>query len=147
VSRVGDHVKKYGGGYATLIGAITALIVAINGYLELMRKDELVYEALSSKVNYMAEELSELKGQNSVMLVFLQSRFGGDVLPTEEPELVAVPDKRPIETMSAPVVRSEREPPRKTRQKPKPRIKIKAFQKLPVDLDSLVREQKQLQSK
>lgn len=131
---IGTHVKKYGGDYAKLIAAVTALIVAVTGYLELAGKDEVVYQALSSKVNSMAEELSELKGQNEVMLLFLQARFGGKIIPEKA---------RPPESVGS--VRGRQKAssrPTKPIEKPMREVIVRDIRKLPKDLDALMKEQK-----
>lgn len=46
-----------------LIMAITALVTAINGYLELEKQNALVLQALGSKVNELAKEVSYLHGR------------------------------------------------------------------------------------
>jgi hypothetical protein len=108
--------------------------------LELTKKNELVYEALSSKVNGMAEELSELKGQNEIMLLFLQARLGGEIVP-KKPVLRDLGSSLEDKDAEPPLVdRIPLEMPKKS----KPRVTIKAFQKLPPDLESLVKEQRQL---
>ncbi len=77
------HLRRNGMNYAKLVGAITALTAAVNGYLDLEKKNALVYEALASKVNNMSAELSEIKGQNQVILIFLSNQAGGEMMMDE----------------------------------------------------------------
>lgn len=132
--RVGAHVKRYGGDYVKLIAAVTALVVAVNGYLELAGKDEVVYQALSSKVNRMAEDISGLKAQNEVVLLFLQAKFGGKIIPDKSPPELSgsIRGSRLKASPEAPRLKS----------KPVGKVIVRDLQKLPKDLDTLMRQQR-----
>lgn len=103
------HLKKHGGNYAKLIAAISALTAAVNGYLDLAKKNELVYQALASKVNNMAEELAHVKGQNQVMLIFLAQKYGMEDM-LDEMGAAETPARAPASSMaSAPAMHDEPE--------------------------------------
>lgn len=73
------HLRRHGKNYAKIAIAITGLTAAIDRYLDLEEKNSVVYEALAGKVNGLSRELSELKGQNHILLVFIQSRMGAEM--------------------------------------------------------------------
>jgi hypothetical protein len=160
--------------YAKLVGAITALTAAINGYLDLEKKNALVYQALASKVNHMAEELSELKGQNQVMMIFLARKEGmTDMLEAMEAEPERAPASSPRPVRDDPEEAAEEvseeaaeaflsgesgeevafvgttEVSVESEEEPEPkaekRVVVQAYQELPANLDDLVQVQEQLQ--
>lgn len=149
-----EHVQRNKAGYAKLVGAITALTTAIAGYTELARNNQVVYQTLAAKVNSMAEELSWLKGQNELMLIFLQAKLGGEIVPPEEVRDMATPappeprDRAP-EGVGAVRGASRKSPP-KRREKPSEKppkelqreVVVDAFKKLPPNLEALIAEQK-----
>lgn len=168
-----SHLKKHGGNYAKLIAAISALTAAVNGYLDLAKKNELVYQALASKVNNMAEELAHVKGQNQVMLIFLAQKHGMEDM-LEEMGAAGAPVRSPASSVAgSPAMHDEPEmdepasegdeaveaaeaspeahadvvveaaPPPKP--KAEKRVVVQAYQQLPANVEDLVQEQKQLQ--
>lgn len=152
-----EHVQRNKAGYAKLVGAITALTTAIAGYTELARNNQIVYQTLATKVNSMAEELSWLKGQNELMLIFLQAKLGGEIVPptTTRDEATPAPRSPPPEERGsargairkAPPVRSERlpeKPPKELQKELQKEIVVDAFKKLPPNLEALMAEQKAL---
>ena len=155
------HLRRQGMNYAKLVGAITALTAAVNGYLDLEKKNALVYQALASKVNNMATELAEVKGQNQVIMVFLARQNGLDEMleemgevPTRSPASLPKPERLDdageeaeeatsiedeIDMVAEVTVASEA--PEPVAQS----MNVDAYQELPANLDDLVQEQKQLQ--
>jgi hypothetical protein len=150
-----DHVRRNRAGYAKLVGAITALTTAITGYLELERNNRIVYQTLAAKVNLMAEELSHLKGQNELMLIFLQAKLGGEIMPPEKGPLprgensdkksraTSSPTKEESNSLTRRGPRAERLPD-EAPAKPQRRVIFNAFQELPDDLEGLMKAQKAL---
>lgn len=142
--RVREHMRNHRAGYVKLVGALTALATAVTGYLELEKSDKLVYKALTTKVNLMAEELASLKGQNELMLIFLQAKLGGEIVPA--PKLKSAPKPHGPTSTGAGKAKMV---PRLLQRLPagaptikKPKIVEDAFQELPRDLDSLRAAQK-----
>lgn len=66
MTRVKEHAKKHGVNYVKLIGAITALTAAVNGYLDLAKQNELMLQALGSKLNGISLKVAFLEGKHSV---------------------------------------------------------------------------------
>ena len=67
---VAKHAKKHGMGYVKLTAAIGALVVAINGYTALQKKNinlakenRVLFNAVAKKVNSMSEELAYMRGR------------------------------------------------------------------------------------
>jgi len=56
-------LKKHTINGAKLIAAIGTLTAAVNGYLDLEKKNELVLQALASKINALSQEVAYLKGR------------------------------------------------------------------------------------
>jgi len=151
-----SHLKKHGGNYARLIAAVTALTAAVNGYLDLAKKNALVYEALASKVNSISTELAQLKGQNEILLEFVKTHMRrGESLPAHRPPAVipaptpTAPDEEDTAVEAASdeasadvmVEVTAGAPPKKE----KGRFSIDAFQQLPANVGDLVQAQEQLQ--
>jgi len=161
------HFRRQGMNYAKLLGAITALTTAVNGYLDLEKKNALVYQALASKVNNMSTELAEIKGQNAVIMMFVKAELGAEALdaldamepamaPTRAPAM-AVPASDEPEAASdemdehgggvgdtmVEVMTESAEP--KPEKRAKAQMNVQAYQELPANLEDLVQEQKQLQ--
>jgi hypothetical protein len=68
--KIKRHVKKHGAGYVKLTAAIGALTVAINGYatlqednLTLAKQNRVLFQAVATKVNGMAEKLAYIEGR------------------------------------------------------------------------------------
>jgi hypothetical protein len=51
--------------------ALGGLGAGVNEYVDLAERNRFMYEALSSKVNNMAEELAMIRGQNQMLLMML----------------------------------------------------------------------------
>lgn len=68
--RLKKHAKKHGMGYAKLAAAVVALTAAVNGYadlqkenLTLAKQNRVLFQAVASKVNGMAERLAYVEGR------------------------------------------------------------------------------------
>jgi len=155
-----SHLRKHGGNYAKLIAAISALTAAINGYLDLAKKNELVYQALASKVNHMSTELAEVRGQNEVLMMFVKAKLGAESDEFEAMEEAAVEEAPPVSSLGvaagatpeadvAVTAVADEEPPAAALAKPpkaEKRVAVQAYQQLPDDLADLVQVQEQLKA-
>jgi hypothetical protein len=161
------HLRRQAPNYAKLVAAIGALTAAVNGYYDLAKKNELVYQALASKVNNMAVEMAEVKGQNQVILIFLAQQSGNAEMLEEmgarepasekpnyihsyghddesdpaEGEGAEEPEAMSDEPAMAVEVESDEPPPPKKEKK----VVVQAYQELPSDLAQLIQVQEQLQ--
>jgi len=81
-----NHFRRHAKNYAKMVVAVTGLTAAVNRYLDLEKKNEVVYEALAEKVNGISRELSELKGQNHILLMFIRSRMGSEAEVLSRPK-------------------------------------------------------------
>lgn len=140
------RVRKHTINGAKLVTAITALTFAVSGYLELAKRNELVYRALASKVNNMAEELSEVKGQNQVLMIFVQARMGSMMESMPADASPVEPDFFDGGLKSVSIQGMESYDEIEAEEEETTKMVIQAYQELPESLDDLMLVQEQLQA-
>lgn len=155
---VKKHVKKHGVGYTKLIATIAALTVAINAYtdlqkenLSLAKENRVLFQAVATKVNGMAEELAYMRGR-------VDGMKHGEAEEAIEDRIKSI---EPNGTHDTPTPRKGK---RKRKDKPPkaegvahvtmkpgqvqqtaPALKVSAYEQLPEDLAELIELEAQAQ--
>lgn len=134
-----------------LIAAIGTLTVAINGYMDLQEQNQLVLQALGSKLNNLSQRVARMEG--FVVGVTMEKasadtpakpiRYDDDFPePIEEHAVAVVAAEIPEDELEMVEVMAAPEPaPKKVK---KAKLNIDAYEDVPMDMDSL--EQMQVQA-
>jgi len=168
--RLKRHMKRNWFGYTKLVAAIGALTAAINGYAELQgqnlnlaKENRVLFQALATKMNGMAERLAYMEGRFDGMSSEEAAEAVEEIITPLEPNGTYEEGEGAAEAASDDVEEptSPRKGKKKRRDKPtkakatiaagapqvqmKPAIKVKAYEQLPEDLSELIEIEDQVQ--
>jgi len=124
-------VKKLAPLILKLISGIAALTAAYAGYAKLENQNALMLQALGSKLNSLSEQVAYLQGMHGIPP---ETTSAPDVEPARAHVATKAPQYASLhgqETSAETVVMV------KGPLKPSPRIKLKAFEQVPVTFDGL----------
>jgi hypothetical protein len=144
-------------GYAKLAAAIGALAVAINAYtdlqkenLDLAKENRVLFQAVATKVNSMAEELAYMRGRVDGMRPEEAERAAEEKITVIEPTAPAnkpKPSSRGKKTGMSKPRKAASTPKRPPAQQRAPALKVDAYEQLPEDLGELIELEQQAQEK
>lgn len=66
MGKIKEHAKKNVANYTKVIAALATLTAAVNGYLNLAEQNELMLQALGSKLNSLAVKVAYMEGRLDV---------------------------------------------------------------------------------
>jgi len=148
------HLRRQAPNYAKLAAAVGTLTAAVNGYVSLQKQNELVLEALGSKLNALSQRVAHMEGyltatsrMGRAREVEAHTEEAHEAVPAPAPTALPpdpeecdemVKEEKSEDCLEEDVLASEGESAEvEVDEKELPVLQIGAFEQVPTDLSSL----------